>query len=315
MKMVFLAIFLFYISGKMRGKFPHIVIFIFLILPSVLHPQNMVVKNFVELNSLQPVIRQPVSLQIHPIGFLLIGDAFQRTVFGYDPTTGSIRTASTASLDRPLSYPSRICVNPLYILVLDSRNQTVYRFDRQLRPVGYLDENLWGSYTGGNLILDLQLDEQNYFYLLVDRQFSILRFSADNRYQFQFGGSRSAELELRDIREFHVAGQNQFVTYDYAQQKLIGFDHTGALLWRLSLPQEVLDISANETGAWMVIYRENGLNYLYGRNSQLLYRGRITGLSDEAIIDLSLPFQEKQSWILTQRFLWYLVIESGTPEQ
>lgn len=301
----------FFIFPKVLFKAKMIqIIGIWICLVQLLIGQSIKIEKIYSLGKISEEIRSPVSLNIHPLGKIIIGDNFANMVFQIDPDNLTVKSSSTASSDVILSNPLKICSNPLFILVLDVDNQNIFRFDNYLRFVGIMTEDQLRLQIPFTNIQDVAMDGQNNIYLLDGNDFTIYKLDVNGKYSYSIGGSQSAELEFQYVKEIHESGNNEFITYDYSMEKLIQFDVSGRTKWTLSLKgKHVLDFTSNKMGLWTVLIKNKIYSLLIGQGREVLGEFPVFELTGSEVIDLALHPYEKHLWILTHSFLYKINLQ------
>ncbi|GAB4175156.1 MAG: hypothetical protein Kow00108_10260 [Calditrichia bacterium] len=251
----------------------------------------------IPLKSISEDLQSPVSLEIHPLEYILIGDDRLHAVVALDAKSGKIAYTSASSSRTPMINPIAISSNPLYTLILDADNQTIHRYDNRLRPVSELSEEILFSFSNGNRIIYLQVDSQHNIYLLEENELHIIKIDPDGKLLDTFGGKRSASLEFQEIYKFQPLGKNGFVTYDFYLKQLIGFTIFGEQLFSLPFPKNVVDFSGNYQDNWLLL-TESGLIF-WGKKNKLLGKESVAIPQKEEIIEIAIHPSKLQFWILT----------------
>ncbi len=229
--------------------------------------QELIPVKTVNYKSEYPEIKSPVSLKLHYMGLILIGDDFANQVFGIDMETGKLLRASNNSTGSPLSNPVSIAVDPLNIFVLDYDNQKINRYDTGLRLLSeiYLENitELPSEVNG----LAIAVDFKKELYLLNEYERNIYKIDAMNRVVTSFGGVKSNILEFGYITKIENCGTDGFLTWDEEKNKLVFFDITGNAGGELLIKDRVIDFAGNPEGYWVVLIEER---MILGRENRVL---------------------------------------------
>jgi hypothetical protein len=253
-----------------------------------------------------PDIQSPASIQIHPLGDMIIGDNFTNSIFRIDLNTGQVIQSSTQTYDVTLSNPASIYANQLFILVLDVDNQAIFRFDNQLRPTAVITEDQLRVYLDFSHLIYQVLDNQNNLYLLDGVNFEIFKLDPSLKFLFSFGGLQDSNLEFKQIKEFHPLGKNEFLTYDEQKKQFFLFDITGQKTGEFSLKlDQVIDFTSNQSGYWIVLGTlKDQIVAIFGKSNQPEQQKFLFELKDKHIIDVAMHPLRQSVYVLFQEGIY-----------
>ena len=287
--------------------FKKLIVVIFLLV-SLVNAQNIKLEKTIDYRKIFPEIKSPVSLSVHFLGNLLIGDDFANQVFAVNPVTLQLIQASNTSNFSPLSNPAAIASDPLNIFVLDYDNQKLLRYDVYMRLLTELNlEDIYDFPINVNIIF-MTMDFKKEIYLLDETEYKVFKLNDQNEIIQTFGGVNSNILEFRHIEKFEPCGKGIFFTFDYLKQQIIKFGLTGNLTQEIPLKDEVIDFCGNLEG-WLVILL-SGNEVILGKNKQFFGKMKLPVKNLNGDILISMYPKESKFWLMDEENLYLFAIEN-----